>query len=211
MKKLIAKMLKIPSWLFFLLLFAFLYFTGLHKDAVALLQRSVLSIGVMDADVPEIDPLELKNSVLTEEEAEERMIALNFYMKDLSGNKLEFSDFKGKVIFLNLWATWCPPCIAEMPNIQDLHDEVASENIVFVMLSLDKDEAEVKSFLDKYGFTFPVYKLLSNLPHAFQSNSIPSSFIISPTGEVVFGREGIADYDTDEVKNFLRELAVDGP
>ena len=206
MKKIITTLKRVPSWIVMLLIFGFLYFTGLHKNAVALLQRGFLNIGFMSADVPKNNKLKSMNISPQSKRLEEKMQSMDFRMKDFSGNTLDFASLKGKVIFLNLWATWCPPCRAEMPNIHSLYNEVASEDIVFIMLSLDKNLKKVDEFMSKYDYQFEIYRPLSNLPDVFQTKSIPSTFIISPHGDIVFQHEGMANYDTDEVKSFLQEM-----
>lgn len=86
------------------------------------------------------------------------VVGAGFKMVSLNGKTVSFESLKGKVVFMNMWATWCPPCIAEMPNIQKLYEKIGSDKIAFVMLSLDEDGMEkVKKFIGKKGFTFPVY------------------------------------------------------
>lgn len=206
MNKIISSIRKIPSWLVMLLIFGFLYVTGLHTDAIALIQRAFLKVGFMDADVPEINSINYDDVQVDEVEVAEKMQALNFRMQNLSGENVDFQKLKGKTIFMNLWATWCPPCRAEMPGIQQLYEKSASEDVVFVMLTLDNDMEKVHEFMEKYDYNFPVYKAISNLPEAFVSNSIPTTFIISPYGDIVFKKEGVADYDTEEVKSFLKSM-----
>ena len=194
---------KIPGWAVMLLIFGLLYVMGLHTEAIAQVQRMLLATGIRQTEVP----------ARTEHSApeEDLMMAFpgkGFTMVDLKGETLGFEDLKGKVIFLNIWATWCPPCIAEMPNIQSLYEKVDSDKIAFVMLSVDKAGLDkVKRFVDRKGFTFPVYMLASPLPDEFYTQSIPTTFIISPEGKIVHKQLGMAEYDTPEVRKFLQEMA----
>lgn len=136
------------------------------------------------------------------------MAGAGFKMVDLDGKTVAFESLQGQVIFLNIWATWCPPCIAEMPNIQKLYDKVGSDKIAFVMLSVDEGgRAKVKKFIDRKGYTFPVYLPASQFPQEFYSNAIPTTFIISPEGKIVAKQEGMAEYDTKEVREYLQGLA----
>jgi thiol-disulfide isomerase/thioredoxin len=128
-------------------------------------------------------------------------------MVGLDGTAVPFESLQGKVIFLNIWATWCPPCIAEMPNIQRLYEKVGSDDIAFVMLSVDEGGmAKVQKFIQKKGFTFPVYLADGPLPRAFQSPAIPTTFILSPEGRILARQEGMAEYDTQEVREFLQSM-----
>jgi thiol-disulfide isomerase/thioredoxin len=133
----------------------------------------------------------------------------NFAIKDLDGKKVEFKDFQGKVIFLNLWATWCGPCRSEMPAIQKLYENINKEQIVFVMLSLDEDAylGKVKSFVNSRSFTFSVYMPSGNLANQLQVPSIPTTFVITKNGLVDLKEVGMRNYNTSKFKKYLEELA----
>src|SRR5690606_25467734 len=131
----------------------------------------------------------------------------DFSVKDLSGKKMNVKDLKGKVIFLNLWATWCGPCRVEMPSIQNLYNSVDKENVVFIMLSLDQEDqhSKIEKFITDKDFTFPVYQPASPLPKLLRVNTIPTTFIIGADGKVKSKKTGMANYDTEEMRGFLRE------
>lgn len=192
---------KIPGWVMVLFIFGLLYTFGLHTEVLGQIQRVILLTGIHNVDVPHEQSSEDIASNLIPEENEK------FMLQKLSGETIDFDELKGKVVFLNLWATWCPPCIAEMPDIQELYNEMKDENIAFVMLSVDtKGTDKVKKFIDKKKFTFPVYLLENGIPDKFSSNVIPTTFIISKDGEVVSRQEGMASYNTNEFKEYLRKL-----
>lgn len=170
----------------------FLYFTGLYTDVAALTQRAILSTGLITADT------ELENP----DDAD-----FNFLLQTLDGKTVKLEDFKGKVIFLNLWATWCPPCIAEMPGIQDLYDKIDHEDIVFIMLSIDDNIDKPKKFIAKKEYSFPVYLPASRVPDVFRSPSIPTTFVISKEGKIVSKKVGMANYDTRSFLKFLNKQA----
>ncbi|MER2996607.1 TlpA family protein disulfide reductase [Pontibacter populi] len=200
----------IPGWAVMLAVFGVLYLTGLHTEAIGQVQRLLLATGVKNADVPETLQNPDANAVASASAvANSEMAGSGFKMVDLQGKQVAFESLKGKVVFLNIWATWCPPCIAEMPNIQKLYDKVGSDKIAFVMLSVDEGGMEkVKKFIGKKNYTFPVYMPASQFPQEFYSNAIPTTFIISPEGKIVAKQEGMADYDTPEVVEFLQKLAT---
>jgi thiol-disulfide isomerase/thioredoxin len=133
----------------------------------------------------------------------------NFKIKDLQGNVTDFKTFKGKTIFLNIWATWCGPCRIEMPSIQKLYDQVDKDKIVFVMLSIDREDSfeKVVSFVKEKEYTFPVYVPKGYLTDQLQVRTIPTTFVISPDGKIVSQEAGAANYDTEEFKKFLAGLA----
>jgi len=143
-----------------------------------------------------------------EEPAVAKKFNYNFSIKDLSGNVTDVQEFKGKTIFLNIWATWCGPCRMEMPSIQNLYSQVDKDKIVFVMLSVDRleDVNKVKDFVKDKEYTFPVYTPAGTLPNQLQVTIIPSTFVISPDGKIVSSESGAANYDTPEFKAFLEKL-----
>ena len=156
-------------------------------------QSILLKTGIMNANADAVDDTEIFD--------------YNFSVRDIKGNIVSADQFKGKVIFLNLWATWCGPCRAEMPTIQDLYNEVDHEKIVFLMLSLDNigDEEKVKKFITKKEFTFPVYTRTTSLPELLHVPSIPTTLLVSKGGKVVSRNVGTNNFNTKKFKNFLLE------
>ena len=193
-----------------LVIFGMLYATGLHTEAIGQVQRLLLATGLRKVSVPEPTAAATATEAAKDPASElPDLEGAGFQMVDLAGKSVSFDSLKGKVIFLNIWATWCPPCIAEMPNIQSLYNKIKSDKIVFVMLSLDKGGSDrVRKFIQRKGFTFPVYLPASQLPQALYSPSIPATFIISPEGQIVARQEGMATYDTPEMREFLQSLAA---
>lgn len=135
----------------------------------------------------------------------------NFKVKDLNGAVIDFKDFKGKTIFLNVWATWCGPCRFEMPSIQNLYNKVDKEKIVFVMLAVDdRNQFEkVANYVKEKEFTFPVYVPHEYLPEQLTVRTIPTTFVISPAGKIATHETGAANYDTEEFKTFLEGLTAE--
>jgi thiol-disulfide isomerase/thioredoxin len=182
------------SWVIFIAVVLVLRYTGILSGISIATGRALMKTGVMDASV--------------EEPAVAKKFNYNFTIRDMNGNVTDVNDFKGKTIFLNLWATWCGPCRMEMPSIQNLYNQVDKEKIVFIMLSLDKpgDADKVKGYIKDKEFTFPVYVPASILPNQLQVGMIPSTFVINPEGKVVTSERGAANYDTPEFKEMLEKL-----
>jgi len=190
-KSFIKKHLK--DWGVILTVIAILYFTGLHSEVAAFAQRIVLSTGI-------ITPSQLP---VTEMEKAD----YNMKLRTLDGEILNFEDYKNKVVFINFWATWCAPCIAEMPNIQSLYEKIDSENIKFVMISLDRNTEKARKFIEKKGFTFPVYEPVGYLPDVYYASELPTTFVISPEGQIVTKKVGMANYDKKGFLNYLYKLS----
>ena len=193
-------------------LFAFmaiiLYATGRHTDVIGFAQRGILATGLMNPDVEKIAKLRQDNNLSnneTETTSDFPKADYNMKLIDKEGNTITLAAFKGKVIFLNIWATWCPPCVAEMPNIDKLHEEFGNE-VAFVMLSMDQDFEKAKAFDKRKGYDLPIYAQASNLPPMYQSSAIPTTYVIDAAGNLVLTHEGMADYDNTEFKEFLNSL-----
>ena len=128
--------------------------------------------------------------------------APEFSATDLAGNPLALGDLKGKFVLLNLWATWCQPCIKEMPSLLDLQDKLGSA-LTIVAVSEDRGgEVIVKLFVDKLGLDKLKVGLdpKNTAAHAFDVHGLPSSFLIDPNGKVLGRVEGAADWSSDKLR-----------
>ncbi len=126
--------------------------------------------------------------------------------EEMNGTVHQLDDYKGKVLFINLWATWCPPCVAEMPSIQELYDKFKDEEqIEFLIISSENPE-KVKAFIQKRDFTFPVKIARYKLPDALYTKSIPTTFLISKSGKIVVKEVGAANWGGDKMEKIVRDL-----
>ena len=129
----------------------------------------------------------------------------NWRVQGLDGKELDVGKTKGKVIFLNFWGTWCPPCVAEMPSIQRLYDRIKSEEIHFICVS-EEGRTKVSKFVKEKGFTFPLYTLVGEKPQVFKTRGIPATFIISQDGQIVFKHVGSANWDHKTSIDYIKGL-----
>lgn len=127
--------------------------------------------------------------------------AWQWQLTDLEGNRVVLEQFKGQTILVNLWATWCPPCIAEMPDIQALF-ESRGNKAVFLLISDEKPEV-IKAFMQKKGYSMPVYQQASETPPLFATNSIPTTWLISPEGKVVIRKTGAAKWNSSSMQQTI--------
>lgn len=193
-QKLIAVWKTVRPWVVMLAVFMILRNTGMLAGISHVTGSLLLKTGAMNAN--------------TEEPVVAKSFDFNFKIKDLNGTVVDVKDFKGKTIFLNVWATWCGPCRIEMPSIQKLYDKVDKENIVFIMLAVDdrKQFDKVVNFVKEKEYTFPVYVPHEFLPEQLMVRTIPTTFVISGDGKIATKETGAANYDTDDFKKFLEEL-----
>lgn len=131
-------------------------------------------------------------------------------VRGLDGKELDVAGIKGKVIFLNFWATWCPPCVAEMPSIQGLYDRVKSREISFMCVS-EEDGAKVMNFVEERGYSIPIYTLIGKRPQVLETKGIPVTFIISQEGQIVFKHVGAAKWDDKTSIEFIERLLEQKP
>jgi len=130
----------------------------------------------------------------------------NWTLQDINGNKVNLNISKGKVIFINLWATWCPPCVGEMPEIQKLYDHFKdNDNINFYLITNDKLN-KIKTFVAKRGYSFPTYHALSETPIPFRVRSIPTTFVISKSGKIVLKETGAANWGGSNMIKIVEQL-----
>lgn len=122
----------------------------------------------------------------------------------LDGSTITFDEFKGKVVFVNLWATWCPPCIAEMPQLQNLYESYGN-SVEFLFITNEGVEV-ADAFIQSKEFTLPVYFPVSQYPQQLETRSLPTTFIISKNGELVLSKHGVAQWNTKRVKKILDKL-----
>jgi thiol-disulfide isomerase/thioredoxin len=124
---------------------------------------------------------------------------------DFEGNEIDLESYSGKTVFINLWASWCGPCRAEMPHISELYKSLSNEpNIEFLLIGLDNDIRKSQKFLEGKSWTFPTVHASFGLNSSLQSQSIPTTLVVSPSGKIVFYQQGMSNFNTDEFREFLR-------
>ncbi|MDB9882144.1 TlpA family protein disulfide reductase [Bacteroidia bacterium] len=138
----------------------------------------------------------------TESEIEREVLTdYQWNLKDLNCGEADFSKFKGKKILINFWATWCPPCVADMPSMQELYNDY-KDNVVFVFVTNEKEPA-VNKFITKYGYTFPIYKAISPTPELLRTNNLPTTYLLNEAGEILINKTGAADWNSDNVRALM--------
>jgi thiol-disulfide isomerase/thioredoxin len=125
-------------------------------------------------------------------------------LMDLNGMPVSFRDFKGEVIFLGLWATWCPPCRAEMPNIQHLYEKYG--NRVRFVLASQEDRETILRYAEDHNYTMPVYRLAQNPPSKLSTSTIPTTFLITAEGKIAVRKTGAARWDGNFFTAYLDEM-----
>ena len=130
-------------------------------------------------------------------------------IRPLDGEELDLETFRGKVLFINLWASWCTPCIREMETIETLKDHLEDTDVEFLIVAAE-GERPVRRHLRRYSYDLPIYLEVDRIPAAFGLRGLPTSWVVDREGQIVLLRHGEAVWDTDEVETFLRAVAETG-
>ncbi|WP_152287408.1 TlpA family protein disulfide reductase [Flavicella marina] len=135
-------------------------------------------------------------------------VVLDNYQWQLRGVNTQdvlLSSAKGKVVFVNFWATWCPPCRAEMPAIQNLYNQY-KDDVVFLFVT-QENKNKVATFFENYGYDLPVYNSGSRVPIQLNTtNSIPATYVIDKRGNIVISKTGAAAWDSKDSFELFDQL-----
>ena len=183
---------KAGNYLFFGLLLLLLF----NPSAKAWLLRQAMAVGLFKAEIKKEAPATNLPAGATA-----------FSFRDESGATRSTADLKGKVMFINFWATWCPPCIAEMPSLNDLYNQFREyENFVFLFINEDEDAAKAKTFLQSKGYAIPLVTRAGNLSAEIFSGTLPTTVVLDKDGRVAFRHECLAQYNNPAFINQLKAL-----
>jgi thiol-disulfide isomerase/thioredoxin len=136
-------------------------------------------------------------------------VAGDWNLVDLEGRPVSLASFRGKPVFLNIWATWCPPCVAEMPSIEALAGKAQLAGVQFACVSVEGTEEteRVRKFAAERKMSVPIYVTDAPPPPAFRSEGIPATYILNADGEVVASQIGASKWDDPRVVELLETLA----
>ncbi|MEO9893683.1 TlpA disulfide reductase family protein [Aurantibacter sp.] len=157
--------------------------------------RIALQVAINKAKVFVMSPSKLK------EEEQTQLQSFQYQLTSLEGNQSEINVGQGEVTFISYWATWCPPCIAEMPGIVKLYEDYGSK-INFLLLTNENSE-KVKAFLRKKGYDLPVYNPNMPSPELLQSHNIPTNYIIDKTGKIIIKEVGAVDWNSNKIREII--------
>lgn len=129
-----------------------------------------------------------------------------------TGAPVALSSLKGKVVFINFWATWCPPCRAEMPSVDRLYRQWKKDpDMVFLIVDADGQPEKAAAFMRDNGYVLPVTLLTGKVPQNVYSGTLPTTLIIDKAGRIVFRETGAADYSSRRLERYLQQLLAEKP
>ena len=118
-------------------------------------------------------------------------------LKDMNGNNISLSDFKGKIVFLNFWTTWCPTCRIEMPSMEKLHQKLKNEDFAMVTINLQESASQVKAFFKEFKLTFTaLLDSTGEVGASFGIRAIPTTYILDKTGRIIGLVSGPREWDS---------------
>lgn len=176
-------------------------------DTKAWVSRGLMKIGLFKPDLERVEaPAED-----TQADAPSAALANpSVFFADGAGNRIDAANQVGKVVFINFWATWCPPCIAEMPSIGKLYEQFKDNaGIVFVMADVDNQYEKSKQFMDDRSLGLPVHVPAGEIPGHWLGGAIPTTIILDKQGQIAARHEGMADYSRPEVADFIQSLIAE--
>jgi len=187
------KKIKLDKVLPVLLLF-FLLAYALSPRLKSWMIRGLMSVGFFKPDIPQLKP------------DSQYQLAPAVQLRTPDGQLISLEDEKGKVVFINFWATWCPPCLAELPTIDALYEkEKNNPRVVFVTVDIDGDLPKSTKFLQLKDYTFPVYAAIG--AGKLYNEGIPTTLVINKKGYIVFSHFKHANYNSDQFEKFLDDVA----
>ncbi len=142
----------------------------------------------------------------------ERVKAPAFELKDLNGTEVELEDFSGKIVFLNFWATWCPPCREEMPSMEKLYTEFKDKDFMMLAVELREDTKRVREFKERYQLNFPILVDSDGMVGVFYGvRSIPTTYRVDKDGYLIGAALGARNWATPEAFGLIQQLVNHSP
>lgn len=167
-------------------------------EAKAFVQKGLIKTGIFNPTYEKLS-VEKSDSALI---SPYRMELIN-----AKGESLNLQEMEGKVVFINFWATWCPPCIAEMPSIQVLYDKFKLDDEVLILtVEIERKTEKAEAFMQKRNLTIPVFYPNSAIPKEFFTGTLPTTIILDKKRNLAHATLGMADYSKNDIVDFLNEL-----
>lgn len=178
------------------LFYGLLLLVLLNGDVKSWVLRQLVSVGIFSTS---IDKTSDKKSALPK--------AVSFSYRNENEETVSTESLKGKVVFINFWASWCPPCRAEMPSINELYKQFKNdERYVFVFINEDEDKQKAINYLKKEGFNMPIMTSASAISQELYSGTLPTTIVLNKAGEVAMKHEGMAKYNSGSFTKDFTEL-----
>ncbi len=139
-----------------------------------------------------------------EENQQQGLSSYEWTLKDVHGKEFQFTSARDKVIFINFWASWCPPCVAEMPDLSKLYKDYKDE-VVFLFVARDQ-RSKVEAFIKKHNYDLPVYYETGFTPEQLNNTSLPTTYLLDKRGNIVVEKTGSASWNSKTSRTIIDGL-----
>ena len=183
--------------LFLIVFGVILYATGYHVRVYSGLKNTLIRTGIITPRT--VTAVDFEQAVLNPGALSDLKLV------DEQGRQTTLGDFGQEVLLVNIWASWCPPCVAEMPGLNTLY-EAEKEAVGFVMITWDKSMEAAQNYRDRNGYSFPIYKSVGPVPGPFQAGSIPTTLVVDKKQNSLYRYSGMIAFDDPQMRKFLQSL-----
>ncbi len=132
-------------------------------------------------------------------------VAADFTLKTPEGTDLSLSDFKGKFVLVNFWANWCSPCIKELPDMQELYDQVSRDELEIIGIHAGAYNEAAAEFIKKYEITFPIVSDPDTSIKGWKVLALPTTYLVNPKGELIYQAIGPRSWDVEQMKALISQ------
>lgn len=186
------------------------FWTFIRKNGLNIAMGIVVVILLVSPDAKAWTLKQLMRTGLFNASIEEKhtgtsdIVGVDFQFEDENGEVRRLSSLRGKVVFVNFWASWCPPCRAEFPSIQALHSKFGNNpDIFFLMMNEDRERSAATNYLDQEGYEFPVYRSRGPVPEEIYTGTLPTTIVLDKKGRIRMHHTGFANYSS---RKFLEQI-----
>jgi thiol-disulfide isomerase/thioredoxin len=128
-------------------------------------------------------------------------------LKTIAGQEVTLASYRGRTVIVNFWATWCAPCVSEMPSLQRMRDKLAAHGVEVIAVNLQENAARIAPFVERLGITFPVVRDHDGAARAAWNVTVfPSTFVVGPDQRIAWVAQGEIDWDDPQVQSRILEL-----
>ncbi|MFC7526694.1 TlpA family protein disulfide reductase [Parapedobacter sp. GCM10030251] len=166
-----------------------------NPDAKSFVLRQLMATGLFNASIDKKDS-----------DAVSKAVDFNFV--DEKGNVQNTSSLRGKIVFINFWASWCPPCRAEFPSIEKLYTQFKDNpDVFFLTINEDSNPVAGKAYLHKEKFSISMYRSNGRVPSEIYAGTLPTTIVLNKNGEISFHHKGFANYASSKFIKQIEELS----
>ncbi len=173
-------------------------FLIVHPQAKSWILRRLMVTGIFNAHIE------------SEKEESEHNNTVSLQFRNENGRIISTDSLKGQVVFINFWASWCPPCRAEMPSIQKMKREMEEEeDFRLIMVNVGEEQSKAKSYLKNEGYNFSINHSQGVVPETIYSGTLPTTVILDKNGSIRYHHSGAANYDSQTFLKQIKELLME--